>query len=87
MQVDVAMELRSSHLTGHDSNESLHKLQAFIVHRGDFTHGHYIAYVRSGRNGEWWEYNDQCVTQVSPLRFPSALRKAVLIVGNTFLRS
>uniref|UniRef100_A0A8C9V1P6 Ubiquitin carboxyl-terminal hydrolase n=1 Tax=Scleropages formosus TaxID=113540 RepID=A0A8C9V1P6_SCLFO len=47
----------SAHTTSYD-------LLSVICHHGTASSGHYIAYCRNDLNGQWYEFDDQSVTEV-----------------------
>lgn len=41
--------------------ENSAELAAVVLHRGSYGHGHYIAFSRNARDGQWYETNDDYV--------------------------
>ena len=51
--------------------DTIYDLQALVEHRGSLNGGHYVAYVKSGLDDKWYEYDDSIVRRVSE---PDVLR-------------
>jgi hypothetical protein len=49
----------------HPSKQDLYDLTGIIVHLGSVSSGHYLAYVRSWVDDEWYEMNDDLIKSVS----------------------
>ncbi len=65
MQVTIPLELTSSPFTGSRENETTHRLQGVIEHRGGTLHsGHYVAYCRAHTGSDWVLYDDDRVSMV-----------------------
>jgi Ubiquitin carboxyl-terminal hydrolase len=53
-----------------------YKCNAFIVQRGGFAGGHYVAYVE--KDGVWWYCNDATVTPVTPKEARNRMKECYL---------
>ncbi|CAK8674247.1 unnamed protein product [Clavelina lepadiformis] len=54
------------------SRQRVYDLSSVIVHQGSAGGGHYISYCKNPRNGNWYEFDDQYVTQVDASAVASA---------------
>lgn len=57
--------VKNSFLTDCTSEVRSYDLYAVICHHGAVGSGHYTAYAQNASNNRWYEFDDQCVTEVS----------------------
>jgi hypothetical protein len=43
-------------------DEGIYQLASVVAHSGNYTHGHYISYLRVGSNLDWYQFNHWVVT-------------------------
>lgn len=48
------------------SKDYVYHLQGVLVHSGNLNGGHYVAYIKPGKETDWFKFNDSVVTKVSP---------------------
>jgi len=50
----------------YSEQSQMYQLFSVIIHRGSANGGHYFAIIKNLSTGKWYEFNDTCVTEVSP---------------------
>jgi hypothetical protein len=76
--LDEVITLDASKLV--DGGSAEYACEAFIVHKGSFKGGHYIAYIK--KDGQWWRCDDSEITAVSDRNAHRMMRHCYLFFLN-----
>eukprot|EP01083_Nonionella_stella_P003073 8733_1 len=64
--LDLTQWIQDENENDNESNDRmLYDLFAVSIHSGGLGGGHYIAYAKNLENGEWFDFDDSCVTPIN----------------------